>query len=422
MPNYFSGLGGTGWNDSDYKRQKIKTVRSPPMKRKLLSFSPPDITRKEINYVIAALKSGWITTGPKTALFEQRIKQYCSVEQAVALSSATAGMELILKVFRIAGDAEVITTPYTFAATANIILHRGIKPTFVDVKKDSFLIDEQRLYDAIKSNTRAIITVDFAGVPVDYNAIKEVIKVKKRDDIILISDSAHSFGARYQGKRVGDQLHFHVFSFHAVKNLATAEGGAITFADNHPFGKEDLARELKITALHGQSKDAFAKMKAGGWKYDILTDGFKCNMPDTLAAIGLGQLERYDGMVEKRKRVFNLYSEVLSAKEWAILPFQTEKGTETSYHLYPLRIRGFSETQRDRVIQQMAESGIATNVHFIPLPMFSLYKSLGYSIRDYPNAYQQYANEITLPLYSKLSLKEARYVVTQLIKCVEAER
>ncbi len=391
------------------------------MNRKLLSFSPPDISGREIKNVIKVLKSGWITTGPKAAQFEKKIMEYCAVNHAVALASATAGLELILKVFRIAGTDEVITTPYTYAATGNIILHRGIKPTFIDVKKGSFFMDEERLYNAITANTKAIITVDFGGVPADFEAIKKAVRAKNREDILLISDSAHSFGAVYQGKKVGDQFHVHVFSFHAVKNLVTAEGGAVTFGDNHLFGKEDLVRELKITALHGQSKDALAKMKAGAWKYDIITDGFKCNMPDTLAAIGLGQLERYDMMLQKRKMIFELYSQMLSAKEWALLPFQKANDTETSYHLFPLRIQGFSEAQRDRVIQRMAEGGIATNVHFIPLPMFTLYKNLGYSIQDYPNAYEQYANEITLPLYSKLSLKDARYIVTNFIKCVEEE-
>jgi len=391
------------------------------MNRKLLSFSPPDISGKEIRGVMKVLKSGWITTGPKVAQFEKKIREYCAVTNSVALGSATAGLELILKVFNINGDFAVITTPYTYAATANIILHRGIKPTFVDVKQDSFFLDEQRLYDAITPNTKAIITVDFGGAPVDFDAFKAVVKAKQRDDILLISDSAHSFGAAYKGKKVGDQLHFHVFSFHAVKNLVTAEGGAITFSNNQLLGKEDLTRELKITALHGQSKDALAKMKAGAWKYDIITDGFKCNMPDTLAAIGLGQLERYDRMLRKRKTIFEIYSKELSAKEWALIPFQKEAGTETSYHLYPLRIKGFSETQRDRIIQRLADQGIATNVHFIPLPMFTLYKNLGYSIQDYPNAYAQYANEITLPLYSKLSPGNARYLLSQLIKCVEEE-
>jgi len=386
---------------------------------KSIPFSPPDVTDAEIEKVVQVLKSGWITSGPQVALFEQKINEFCSVNHSVAVSSATAGMELILKVYDISGDDEVITTPYTYTATANIILHRGIKPKFVDVKKGDFLIDEQKLYDAITPKTKAIITVDFAGAPVDYDAVREVIKAKKREDIMLISDSAHSFGASYKGKKVGGQFDFHVFSFHAVKNLTTAEGGAITYNNNNFHGKEDLLHELKITALHGQSKDALSKMKAGAWKYDILTDGFKCNMTDIQAAIGIAQLERYDDMLKKRKAVFDLYTEALHDKEWAITPFKENGDTETNYHLYPLRIKGFKEAQRDMVIQTLADMGISTNVHFIPLPMFTLYKNLGYSIEDYPNAYEQYANEITLPLYSTLSLEDAEYVVTELIKVVE---
>lgn len=389
------------------------------MPNKKIPFSPPDITQAEIDAVVEVLKSGWITSGPKTAKFEENVAKYCGTNHAVALSSATAGLELILKVLGIGGDDEIITTPYTYTATSNVILHRGIKPKFVDIKKDSFMIDEQKLYDAITPKTKAIMTVDFAGVPVDYDAVKEVVKAKKPEDIILISDSAHSFGALYKGQKVGGQMDFHVFSYHAVKNLTTAEGGGITYNDNHFHGKEDLYKEFKYTSLHGQSKDALSKMKAGAWKYDILTDGFKCNMTDIMASIGLVQLERYEDMIGKRKAVFETYNKVLSDREWAVLPFQKEGDTETCYHLYPLRIKGFGEKQRDSVIQMMAEKDIATNVHFMPLPMFTLYRNLGYRIEDYPNAYAQYANEITLPLYSTLTLEDAEYVATELVKCVE---
>jgi dTDP-4-amino-4,6-dideoxygalactose transaminase len=389
------------------------------MENKKIPFSPPDITQAEIDAVVEVMKSGWITSGPKTALFEEKIAKYCSANHAVALNSNTAGLELILKVLGIKGDDEVITTPYTFAATSNVLIHRGIKPTFVDVKKGSFLIDEQKVYDAITHNTKAIITVDFAGVPVDYDAIKKVIKDKNREDIVLISDSAHSFGATYKGEKVGGQFDFHVYSFHAVKNLTTAEGGAITFNNNFFHNKEDLYKEFKYTSLHGQTKDALSKMKAGAWKYDILTDGFKCNMTDIMAAIGIVQLERFDEMRKIRKNIHEVYNKVLQEKEWAILPFAKEGNTETCYHLYPLRIKGFSEEQRNGVIQMMAEKDIATNVHFMPLPMLSLYKNLGYKLEDYPNAYGQYANEISLPLYSTLSIEDADYVVNELVNCVE---
>ncbi|TCL76432.1 dTDP-4-amino-4,6-dideoxygalactose transaminase [Hydrogenispora ethanolica] len=389
------------------------------MRTKTIPFSPPDISELEIEQVIAVLRSGWITSGPMVARFEANLKDYCGVEQAVAISSATAGMELLLKVFGLREGDEAITTPYTYTATASIMTHRGIRPVFVDVKQDSFFLDEQRLYEAITPRTKLISTVDFGGVPMDYDAVRAVVRAKGREDIILLSDSAHSFGASYQGAKVGGQFDFHVFSFHAVKNLTTAEGGAITFRDNHFRGKADLYQELKVTALHGQTKDAMSKMKAGAWKYDIVTDGYKCNMTDIMAAIGLGQLERFDAMVAKRRALFELYSETLLTKEWAKLPFRAAGGTETCYHLYPLRITGFSEEQRDRLIQLLAEEGIATNVHFVPLPMFSFYQGLGYSIADYPNAYQQYANEITLPLYSTLATEDAEYVADRLIHHVE---
>jgi dTDP-4-amino-4,6-dideoxygalactose transaminase len=261
--------------------------------------------------------------------------------------------------------------------------------------------------------------VDIAGVPMDYDAVREVLKAKGREDIVLVADSAHSFGASYKGRKVGGQFDFHVFSFHAVKNLTTAEGGAITYNNNNFAGKEDLYKELKVTALHGQTKDALSKMKAGVWKYDIVTDGFKCNMTDIMAAIGLVQLQRFDSMLEKRKALFDVYSKHLAEKDWAVLPFKKDDIRETCYHLYTLRIKDFEEEQRGRLIQMMADLGIATNVHFIPLPMFTLYKNLGYSIDDYPNAYNQYKNEISLPLYSTLSLDDAEYVVTELIKCTE---
>ncbi|MBL4933764.1 DegT/DnrJ/EryC1/StrS family aminotransferase [Clostridium paridis] len=391
------------------------------MINKKIPFSPPDITDLEIQAVVEVLKSGWITSGPKVQKFEQEVANYSDANYSVALNSATAGLELILKVLNLGAGDEVITTPYTYAATSNVLIHRGIKPVFVDVKKDSFLIDIDKIYDAITPNTKAIMTVDIGGMPVDYDSVREVIKAKNREDIVLISDSAHSFGAKYKGKRVGGQMDFHVFSYHAVKNLTTAEGGSITYNDNNFHGKPDLFREFKYTALQGQTKDALSKMQAGAWKYDILTDGLKCNMTDIMAAIGLAQLKRYDEMTEKRKALFNVYNNILSEKEWAIIPVANDDISESCYHIYTLRIKGFKEEQRDRVIQDMGEKDIATNVHFIPLPMLTLYKNLGYDIKDYPNAYAQYENEITLPLYSTLSLEDAEYVVKELIESIEKE-
>ncbi|MBI6872644.1 DegT/DnrJ/EryC1/StrS family aminotransferase [Clostridium aciditolerans] len=386
---------------------------------KKIPFSPPDITQAEIDAVVEVLKSGWITSGPKTAEFETKLAEYLETNKAVALNSATAGLELVLKVFDIKEGDEVITTPYTYTATASVSLHRGIKPIFVDVEKDSFIIDIEKIADAITPKTKAIYTVDFAGIPVDYDAVRAMLKKKNREDIIFVSDSSHSFGAKYKGKRVGGQADFHIFSFHAVKNFTTAEGGAISFGDNNFKGREDLYKEFKLASLHGQSKDALSKMKAGAWQYDIVTDGYKCNLTDIASSIGLVQLTRYEDMLVKRKAIFDIYSKHLGEKDWAILPFEREGETVTSYHLYPLRIKGFNEEQRAEVIKTLADMDIATNVHFIPLPMFTLYKNLGYKIEDYPNAYAQYANEISVPLYSLLTLEDAEYVVKELIKAVE---
>lgn len=389
------------------------------MGRKNIPFSPPDITDAEINAVVEVLKSGWITTGPKVAQFRKDIQEYLGVNYALPLNSGTAPMELVYKLFGIGGDDEVICTPYTYTATASAAIHAGIKPTFVDVKKGSFIIDEEKIYDAITPKTKVIATVDIGGVPVDYDAVKEAVKARGREDIILLSDSAHSFGASYKGKKVGSQFHFHAFSFHAVKNLTTAEGGALTFNDNNLFGKEELDKQFNVTAVHGQSKDALTKMKAGAWKYDVTTDGFKCNMSDIHAAIGLEQLHRYDAMLTRRREIFDLYTKTLCERDWAIPPFKKDAIRETSYHLYTLRIKDFTEDQRNRLIQMLADEGIATNVHYTPLPMLTLYKNLGYKMEDYPNAYAQYVNEITLPLYSTLSLEDAQYVADEVVRLTD---
>lgn len=382
-----------------------------------IPFSPPDITEAEISAVADVMRSGWITSGPNIVEFEKELAVYCQSNKAVALNSATAAMELILKVFDIKEGDEIITTPYTYTATSSVALHRGIKPVYVDVKKDTFFIDEEKIADAITDKTKAIMPVDFAGVPCDFDAIKKVLKDKNREDIIIICDSAHSFGSKYKGKIVGSQCDFHTFSFHAVKNFTTAEGGAITFNNNNLKGQEDLFRNIKITSLHGQTKDAFSKTKPGAWEYDIITDGYKCNMTDITAAIGRVQLTRYPEMLVRRKEIFDIYTNILKNEDFAIIPFtKDENGTESSYHLYPLRIKGFGEEERNTLITKLAEKGISTNVHFKPLPMFTLYKNLGYKIEDYPNAYAQYANEISLPVYSTLKLTDAEYVATEVVK------
>lgn len=385
-----------------------------------IPFSPPDITEAEIQAVTEVLRSGWITSGPVLAKFEEELKEYCDTKHCLALNSATAAMELILKVFDIKEGDEIITTPYTYTATASVALHRGVKPVFVDLKKDSFFMDEEKVEEAITDKTRVIMPVDFAGMPVDYDALKKVLKDKNREDIIILCDSAHSFGSKYKGKVVGGQCDFHTFSFHAVKNLTTGEGGAITYNNNKLNGQVDISQTLKFTSLHGQTKDALSKTKPGAWEYDIVVDGYKCNMTDMTAAIGRTQLVRYNNMLEIRKAIFNEYTKKFQDHEFAIIPETIrEDGTESSYHLYPLRIKGFNEEQRNTLIVKLAEIGISTNVHFKPLPMFSLYSNLGYNIEDYPNAYNQYKNEISLPVYSTLSLDDARYIADELIKAVQ---
>lgn len=387
---------------------------------KKIPFSPPDITEKEIEAVVEVLKSGWITSGPILAKFEEELAEYCEVNKAVALNSATAAMELVLKVLGIEEGDEIITTPYTYTATASVAIHRGIKPIFCDLAKDSFFMDYDKLSDLITEKTKVIMPVDFAGIPCDYDKIKSILKEKNREDIVILVDSAHSFGAKYKGKRVGGQCDFHTFSFHAVKNFTTAEGGAITYNDNNFTGRENLLQDFKFTSLHGQSKDALSKMKAGAWEYDIITDGFKCNMTDINAAIGRAQLSRYEGMLKYRKEIFDTYTRILEKEDFAIIPdTEFEDGTESSYHIYPLRIKGFNEEKRNLLIQRLGEKGISTNVHFKPLPMFTLYKNLGYKIEDYPNAYAQYENEISLPVYSTLALEDAKYVAEELIKEVK---
>ena len=387
---------------------------------KKIPFSPPDISEEEIQAVCEVLRSGWITSGPQLAKFEDGIRNYCKVNEALALNSATAAMELVLKVFDFKEGDEIISTPYTYTATSSVAVHRGIKPIYVDVKKDTFEMDIDKIAEKITPKTRAIMPVDIAGVPFDYDALKKVLKDLGREDIIILCDSAHSFGAKYKGEPVGSQCDFHSFSFHAVKNLTTGEGGALTFNDNHFGGHENLLQYMRFTAMHGQSKDALSKMKAGAWEYDIINDGLKCNLTDMAAAIGNVQLTRYEGMLQRRRDIFNVYNEVLGKEDFSIIPFtKDENGTETSYHLYLYRVKGFDEAKRNKAITMLAEKGIATNVHYKPLPMLTLYKNLGYDIKDYPNAYAQYENEITLPVYSKLSLEDAKYVAEEVVKVIK---
>ena len=387
---------------------------------KKIPFSPPDISEEEVQAVCEVLRSGWITSGPQLAKFEDGIRKYCKVNEALALNSATAAMELVLKVFDFKEGDEIISTPYTYTATSSVAVHRGIKPIYVDVKKDTFEMDIDKVAEKITPKTRAIMPVDIAGVPFDYDALKKLLKDLGREDIIILCDSAHSFGAKYKGQPVGSQCDFHSFSFHAVKNLTTGEGGALTFNDNHFGGYENLLQYMRFTAMHGQSKDALSKMKAGAWEYDIINDGLKCNLTDIGAAIGNVQLTRYEKMLERRREIFKVYNDVLSKEDFSIIPFTKDNnGTETSYHLYLYRVKGFDEAKRNKAIQMLAERGIATNVHYKPLPMLTLYKNLGYDIKDYPNAYAQYENEITLPVYSTLTLEDAKYVAEEVVKVIK---
>ena len=388
---------------------------------KKIPFSPPDMSEEEVKLVAEVLKSGWITSGPKLAEFQEKLQDYCKVKNVNALNSATACMEMVLKVLDIKQGDEIITTPYTYTATSSVSVHRGISLKYIDVKKDTFFMDYDKLYDAITDKTKVIMPVDIAGMPCDYDKIKEILKAKNREDIVISCDSAHSFGAKYKGEIVGSQCDFHSFSFHAVKNLTTAEGGALAYNFDEFKGIKDLNKIITFTSLHGQSKDALTKMKAGAWEYDIINDGFKCNMTDINAAIGIVQLSRYEKMLERRKAIFDIYTNILGQEEFSIIPeYKNDLGTESSYHLYLYRVKGFDVIKRNKLIEYLAEEkGIATNVHYKPLPMLTLYKNLGFDINDYKNAYAQYENEITLPVYSTLSLEDATYIAEEVVKAIK---
>lgn len=396
-------------------------------------FSPPDITQAEIDEVVDTLKSGWITTGPKTKLFEREITKYCDAAGTVCLNSATAAMELALMLFDIGPGDEVITSAYTYTASASVILHCGATPVLVDIKPDEFNIDVKKIEEAITEKTKAIIPVDIAGMPVDFDEIFEIVERKKEifnpkkgsyqeklGRILVLSDGAHSIGAKYQGKKTGNIADFTSFSFHAVKNLTTAEGGAITWKKNSNFDNDEIYKKIMLLALHGQNKDALSKMKAGAWEYDIVMPGYKCNMTDINASIGLAQLRRYESDIIKRRReIVKLYNEKLIKTDRFILPKLKDEKKESSYHLYLLRIKNMNRKQVNEVIEKMAEKGIATNVHYKPLPLLTAYKNLGFKIEDYPIAESTYENEISLPLHNLLTNEEIDYLIKNLIEIVE---
>lgn len=391
------------------------------MKLRNIPFSPPDITDGEINTVVEALKSGWITTGPKTKEFEKKIADYCGSEKAVCLNSQTACAEMTLRVLGIGEGDEVITTAYTYTASASVIHHVGAKIVLVDTKENSFEMDYDKLADAITEKTKAVIPVDIAGIPCDYNKIYEVVESKKHlfkptnaiqeafGRIAVVADGAHSFGAERNGIKTGMLADFTNFSFHAVKNLTTAEGGAVAWKNINGIDNEMLYKEYMLLSLHGQSKDALAKTKLGAWEYDIVAPNFKCNMTDIHAAIGLGQLARYDDLLKKREKFIKLYDSELKELNVSVLSHYTEE-YNSSGHLYLMRLLGKNSEFRNEFIEKMAERGIGTNVHYKPLPLLTAYKNLGFDIKDYPNAFKMYENEVTLPLNTKMTEEDILYV------------
>lgn len=391
------------------------------MKRNI-PFSPPDISDLEIQNVTEVLKSGWITTGPKTKLFENNIAQYCGTKKAVCLNSATACMEMALRVMGIGEGDEVITSAYTYTASASVICHVGAKVVLVDTAKDSFQMDYSKLADAITEKTKAIIPVDIAGVMCDYDKIFEIVEAKKNlftpnndyqkalGRVMVLADSAHGFGAEYKGRKSGCVADFTSFSFHAVKNLTTAEGGALTWNTIDGIDDEELYKKFMLLTLHGQSKDALAKTQLGAWEYDIVAPYFKCNMTDIMAAIGLAQFERYPHMLKKRKRLISMYNIGLRDLGFESLEHYNDE-VMSSGHLYLTRIIGKDADFRNDFIIKMAERGIACNAHYKPLPMHTAYKNLGFDIKDYPNAYNQFANEVTLPLNTLMTEEDVEYVV-----------
>ena len=403
----------------------------------MIPFSPPRIDQKIIDAVVDTLKSGWITTGPKTKLFEKRLSEYCGSKATLCLNSATAGLELMLRWYGVKEGDEVILPAYTYSATANVIMHCGAKPVFVDIN-DDFNISVDSIEKAITSKTKVIMPVDLGGMPCDYDAINALVQ---RDDvekkffgespeqkmlgrILVLSDAAHSLGATYNGKKTGALTDITVFSFHAVKNLTTAEGGAVTMNLPAPFNNEELYQKLCVRILHGQNKDALAKMQKGNWRYDIVEAGYKMNMTDILAAIGLVELERYDNdTLKKRKQICDKFSEALSKHDWAIVPQfkiqNTKHEIQSCYHLYQFRIKGATEAQRDAIMQKIFDRDVSVNVHFIPVPMMSFYKSLGYDIKDYPRTYEMYSNEISLPVFYDMTEAQAQQVVDAVTESVE---
>lgn len=394
-----------------------------------INFSPPDITQEEIDEVVDTLKSGWITTGPRTKLFEKQIAEYCNTSRAVCLNSATASMEMTLRLLGVGPGDEVITSAYTYTASASVIDHVGAKIVLVDTAKDSYEMDYEKLGQAITSKTKAIIPVDIAGIMCDYDKLFEVVNNKKNlfeasndfqeaiGRVVILADGAHSFGATYKGKHSGQVADFTCFSFHAVKNLTTAEGGAVTWLDIEGIDNEEIYKKFMLFALHGQDKDALAKTKPGAWEYDIVYPAYKCNMTDIMASLGIVQLRRYPELLKRRREIIDRYNEGFKDLDIRILKHYGDD-FKSSEHLYLIRLNGKDEDYRNSVIEKMAEKGIATNVHYKPLPMHTAYKNLGFDIKDYPNAFDMYRNGMTLPLHTLLSDEDIDYVCDAIKKII----
>lgn len=400
------------------------------MRKRTIAFSPPDITEAEIAEVSKILRSGWITTGPKTKEFESRIAEYCHAKRAVCLNSATACLESILRLLGVGEGDEVIVPAYTYTATVSPVCHVGAKPVMVDTAKDSFEMDYNQLERAVTEKTKVIIPVDLAGVMCDYGKIFSIVEqnrskfIPKNDlqnafgRIIVAADAAHAFGAVWDGKECGEVADFTSFSFHAVKNLTTAEGGALTWKSIDGVDDDWIYQQFMLLSLHGQSKDALEKTKIGAWEYDIVSPAYKCNMTDITASIGLVQLRRYPELLFRRKEIIKRYDSVFRSLGICTLNHYSEN-RQSSGHLYLMRIPGITEKQRNELIIRLAEQGIVTNVHYKPLPMMTAYRNMSFFIEDYPNAYQQYQNEITLPLHTKLTEEDIVYIIETVKKQIQ---
>ncbi len=400
----------------------------------MIPFSPPRIDKAVIDEVVDTLNSGWITTGPKTKRFESMVRDYCGCKRVLCVNSATSGLELILRWFGVGVGDEVILPAYTYSATANVVIHCGAKPVLVDVGTD-FNINVEKVGQAITSKTKVIMPVDFGGYPCEYSKLNSLVDSdhhralfvpandiqKKLGRILILSDSAHSFGASISGKRAGSLTDISVFSFHAVKNLTTAEGGAIALNLPEPFDSNNIYDFLNIFSLHGQNKDALAKLQKGNWKYDIITAGYKCNMTDIQASFGLVELPRYESdTLAKRRYICNKYSQAFADQEWAEIPVQNAENITSSYHLYPLRIKGITEATRDSIISDIFSHDVSVNVHFIPIPMLSFYKDMGYDIQHWPVTYDNFSREISLPVFYDITDDQINKVIDAVKNAVES--